>query len=193
MNETSLQKIAGMAANLAGDPSVAQGVIDHAQGIRFISMLENMRMDQNLSQRELAQQMGYTPSRLSRMEASADADLKFGDILAYTNALGMNMSILFDSQRLPAAQRIKQHVAAIHTLLEDLCRLAKHVGQGDEIAGKINEFYKEVLFNFLLGYKRNYSQLPDGAPLRFNAETDENYFENNEETANRKSCLTVEK
>ena len=165
----TLGEIAKMVANLADDPSIEQGVLDHAQKTRFVFMLIGKRIDQNLSQRELAKKMGYTPSRLSRMEASADADLKFGDILAYTRALGVNMNISLESEKQPAAHRIKGHVAAIHTLLEELCELAKHVGREDVLAAKIKEFYGEVLLNFLLGYVKNYDALPDNTPLRFPA------------------------
>jgi len=166
----TLHEVANMAAELCGDPSAEQGVLDHAEKTRLIFMLVRMRMDQNISQRELAKKMGYTPSRLCRMEAGADADLKFGDILAYLNALGMNMCVTFDSEQQPAAHRIKSHVAAIHKLLGELCALARHVGKEDKIAGKINEFYREVLFDFLLGYVENYDNLPDSAPLQFTGE-----------------------
>jgi len=170
MKNSILHEVAKMAAQLCDDPAAEQGVLDHAQRVRLISMLERMRIDQNLSQREMAKKMGYTPSRLCRMEASADADLKFGDILAYINALGMNMCLTFDSEQQPAAHRIKSHVAAIHKLLEELCALAKHVGQGDLLASKIKEFYGEVLFNFLLGYVKNYDALPESPPLQFPVE-----------------------
>lgn len=60
---------------------------------------------------------------------------------------------------LPAADQIKQHVFSIHEKLESLVRIAKEVDGDTEIVGKINQFYGEVLFNFLLKFQSSHSKL----------------------------------
>ena len=59
MNKTILEEVAEMSARLVGDPAIKKGIYEHAEKTRFIFMLETMRMNQGLSQRELARKMGY--------------------------------------------------------------------------------------------------------------------------------------
>ena len=169
MKTTSENDVEKLAVALAGDPSVVDGMRKHRQETQFICCLTQMRNSKEISQREMAKKMGVSPSKLCRMEASADADLNFGDIQAYVCALDMDMSVLFNSPSLPAATRIKQHVITIHALLQELCKISEQVGKSDDITHKIKTFYAEVLFNFLLGFEKSYSKLPFDEPLRFPA------------------------
>lgn len=127
-----------------------------------------MRVEKKLSQRDLAKRMGVGPSKVCRMEACTDKDLNLGDVMLYSKALGVNMSVLFDDPALPAADRIKHHVFAVHDLLEQLMKLAHQVGGDDSICAKINQFYGEVLFNFMRGFGNCYSKLPGATPIRLN-------------------------
>ena len=103
----TLQEIAKMAAELCGNPDAEQGVLDHARRVRIISMLEMARVVKGWSPREMARKMGCTPYRLNRMEASADADLRLGDIVAYAKALGVDMSIVFNSEEFPESRPVQ--------------------------------------------------------------------------------------
>lgn len=60
---------------------------------------------------------------------------------------------------MPAADQIKQHVFSIHEKLESLVRIAKEVDGDTEIVGKINQFYGEVLFNFLSKFESSHPKL----------------------------------
>ncbi|NTW34341.1 MAG: transcriptional regulator, partial [Bacteroidetes bacterium] len=60
---------------------------------------------------------------------------------------------------LPAADQIRQHVFSIHEKLESLIRITKEVDDDTEIVGKINQFYGEVLFNFLSKFESSHSKL----------------------------------
>jgi len=169
MKTISENDVEKLAVALTGDPGVVDGMRKHRQETQFIYSLIQMRNAKGMNQREMAKKMGVSPSKLCRMEASADTDLSFGDIQAYVSALDMDMSILFDSPSLPASTRIKQHVVAVHALLQELCKISKQVGGGDDITRKIKAFYAEVLLNFLLGFEKSYSKLPFDEPLQFPA------------------------
>jgi len=67
---------------------------------------------------------------------------------------------MFVDSSLPAAARIQQCVEKIHQDLKSLAKLATEVGAEDSIAQEINRFYREVLFSFLIKYKKNHDQLP---------------------------------
>ncbi len=158
--------MAMLAASLTGDPEAAARVSAHQAETRFVRTLIAMRIEKKLSQRDLAKTMGVAPSKVCRMEASADRDLNLGDVMLYTKFLGVNMSVLFDDPALPAADRIKHHVFAVHDLLEQLMKLAHQVGGDASICAKINQFYGEVLFNFMRGFGNSYSKLPGATPIR---------------------------
>jgi len=155
-----------LAASLTGDPEAAARVVTHQAETRFVRALIDMRVEKKLSQRDLAKKMGVGPSKVCRLEASADRDLNLGDVMLYSKALGVNMSVLFDDPALPAADRIKHHVFAVHDLLEQLMKLAHQVGGDDSICAKIKQFYGEVLFNFMRGLGNCYSKLPGATPIR---------------------------
>ena len=155
-----------LAASLTGDPEAAARVAAHQAETRFVRTLIDMRVEKKLSQRDLAKKMGVGPSKVCRMEACNDKELNLGDVMLYSKALGVNMSILFDDPALPAADLIKHHVFAVHDLLEKLMKLAHTVGGDDTLSGKIKQFYGEVLFNFTLGLGNSFSKLPGGSPIR---------------------------
>ena len=155
-----------LAASLTDDLAAAARVASHQAETSFVRTLIDMRVGKSLSQRNLAQKMGVGPSKVCRMESSADKDLNLGDVMLYAKALGINMSVMFDDPALPAADRIKHHVFAVHDLLEQLMKLAHQVGDDDTIAAKIKQFYGEVLFNFIRGLGNCYSKLPGVTPVR---------------------------
>ena len=155
-----------LAASLTGDPEAVQRVAEHQTKTHFVRTLIDMRVAKKLSQRELAERMCVSASKVCRMEASSDESLNLGDVFLYLRALGMTMSVMFDDPALPAADRIKHHVFAVHDQLERLWELACQVGGDDEIPEKIKQFYGEVLFNFLVGLGDSYSKLPGTTPIR---------------------------
>ena len=170
MNRKETNTAAFMAADLAGDPEVTTRVQAHQSETRFVRTLIDMRVERKLSQRDLAKKMGVGPSKVCRIEAHSDKELNLGDVMLYARALGVNMSVLFDDPALPAADRIKHHVFAVHDLLEQLMRLSRQVGGEDTISAKIKQFYGEVLFNFMRGIGDCYSKLPGVRPIRLDGE-----------------------
>ena len=55
------------------------------------------RVRQNLSQKDVAQKMGVSVSTISRMEDSADVDLRIGDLMRYASILGFKISLMVDN------------------------------------------------------------------------------------------------
>ena len=170
---TTLQETANLAASLAEDSKAAERVRAHEMNTRLVGMLVSLRASKKLSQRQLAKKMGVDASKVSRMEAGSDDQLRWGDVLRYMRALGVNASLLVDDPSLPAAERIKHHVLTAHKLLEQLRALAHDLGHGEEITAKIKEFYGEVLFNFMLRFCDSYVKLPQAGPVNVTSESDE--------------------
>jgi len=151
---------AAAAAFLAEDPKVEDRVNDEIKHSKVVSSLLQMRVDKGLTQEQIAKAMGCDDSVISRIESGNDRQLKWADIAGYCHALKIGMTVVFSDHSLPAAERIRQCVFKIHQDLEHLARLAKEAGAEDKIAIEINRFYREVLFNFLVGFQKNHGMLP---------------------------------
>ena len=108
MSDKTRRELAEMAARICGCDAdeFEQGMREHAERNQLGIMLEDMRVDKGWSQNKMAKLMGYSLYRLSRMEASADADLRFGDILACLKVFGMEMSITLKSSEFPEGRTV---------------------------------------------------------------------------------------
>ena len=104
---------------------------------------------------------GCDPGRISRMEGGNDHSLRIGAIRDYLSAPGVRMSMTFEDHELPAADRIKSYVYAIHHQPNKLAELASEVDGDDEPIDKIRIFYGEVLFNFPARYADSHKALYD--------------------------------
>ena len=153
------KSVADAAAFLAVDDSVKNLVeeeIDHSQ---IVNNLLRHRLRKGISQKELSKSMGCDSSKISRMEAGNDLQLKVGDIMQYASALGIDMNVVFEDKTLPVAEQIKSHVFSIHEQLEQLVVIAKQVDGDKLIIDKIKAFYGEVLLNFLLRFTDSHKKL----------------------------------
>ena len=123
------------AASLAGDEKVKQQVDEEICCSQLVNTLLQLRIEKGISQKELAKRIGCDPSKISRLEAGNDLQLKIGDVRQYLSALDVTMNMVFEDTSLPVAKKV----------------------DGDEvIINKIHVFCSEVLFNFLsrVGDKR---------------------------------------
>jgi transcriptional regulator with XRE-family HTH domain len=157
--KTRFKNTADAAAHLAENPDVAPAVQQEIQRNTLVSTLLAMRIGKGLTQETIAQRMGCDPSKISRIESGNDEQLKWLDIIGYTIALQVQMSVLFDDESLPPAVRIKQCVFKIDDDLRKLALMAQEFDGDNRTAEKINEFYKEVLFNFLKRFTANQERL----------------------------------
>ena len=80
------------AAFLAEDDAVKSEVEEEVENSRIVNKLLQLRASKGVTQRELAERMGCDPSKISRMEAGNDLQLKMGDVLQYLSALDVTMS-----------------------------------------------------------------------------------------------------
>ena len=163
--KTHMKTAADIAADLAGDKHIKDLVEKEVNQSKLVMTISRIRIEKGVSQKELAQKMGCTQSKISKIESGPDERINWGDLVEYLDALGVEMSILLDEPSLPAALRIKQHVLATKHLLDELAEIAKDVDDDNDIVSKIHEFYGEVLFNFLLKYEESVQKLNKGVEI----------------------------
>ena len=159
MEDLRFTSIGDAAAYLAGDEKVKQQVDEEICCSQLVNTLLQLRIEKGISQKELAKRIGWDPSKISRLEAGNDLQLKMGDVRQYLSALDVTMNMVFEDTSLPVAEQIKQHVFLIHEKLEELVKLAKQVDGDEVIINKIHVFCSEVLFNFLSRFGDSYKKL----------------------------------
>jgi transcriptional regulator with XRE-family HTH domain len=156
---TKRTSVSEVAARLADDPKAGQEVEAEIRKSQLVTALIGLRLRKGMSQKEVAERMGWDPSKVSRMESGGDGYLRWADVLNYVRALGVTMSVCMEDSSLPAATRIKQHVFRIRDLLQELVEIARQLQGEVDIQEKIDQFYGEVLFNFLVRFDRGYQDL----------------------------------
>jgi transcriptional regulator with XRE-family HTH domain len=135
-------------------------VRNEIQAGQLLSILVSMRVSKGLTQEHVAASMQCDPSTVSRIESGSGRELKWSDIVGYLGAMpDVHMSIMFDDQSLPPETRIKECVFQIDADLQRLAQMAQQFDGDEQISGKVNQFYKEVLFNFLVRFLKHRERL----------------------------------
>ena len=116
--------VAGFFGQLVEDDAVATAITKATERRTLITQLVAHRVRSGMSQGDIGKKLQRSQSSVSKIEHATDEDLRFGDILAYTRALGLSVTITMADQKLDAVTRIKHHAFRIKELLEqivDLC------------------------------------------------------------------------
>jgi predicted XRE-type DNA-binding protein len=118
--------------------------VDYINNRRLSRLLTVMRSQKGMSQREAAQKCECTQSRISKLEYKEDRKITIGELLDYSDALDLEMSLVFLPKKLRIVDRVKLHAAQIEYLLHRLVSLSK----GDDAMGKaVDAFHNECLVN----------------------------------------------
>jgi len=112
---------------------------------RVVDELCQMRTRAGLTQAQIAERIGCTQSRISKLEGSVDRDLSLGEIFDYVKATGSQISMGI-GKPLTHVQSVKAHAAGIRKHLRSLADLAK---KHDELESEIQAFFGEAFFNLL--------------------------------------------
>ncbi len=133
---------------------------------RIVKDLMVLRAAHGLSQADVAEKMGCTQSRISKLESSEDSTLTLGDLARYASAVGFRVGVVVEPRETTAVERVKSLALQIkHQLdrLTDLARDDRKIAQG--IAG----FFSEAFFNMVRILEDSAKKLPcdpeSGEPL----------------------------
>jgi transcriptional regulator with XRE-family HTH domain len=169
------------AQNTPGE--IREEVQKLAASTRVVDELCRMRTRAGLTQAQIAERIGCTQSRISKMEGSIDRDLSLGEIFDYVKATGSQISIGI-GKPLTHVQSVKAHAAGIRKHLRSLADLAK---KHDELEPDIQAFFGEAFFNLL----KILSEC-QGALERERVETELEVFSQREESGASASEAAVE-
>ncbi|MCY2987527.1 MAG: helix-turn-helix domain-containing protein [Planctomycetota bacterium] len=124
---------------------------------RVVKQLIALRAAKGLSQKDIADQMKCSQSRVSKLENGTDDDMRLGDLRAYANALGYSTGFLFSDRKMTTVEEVKHHAFCIKQLMDRLAHLA---GRDEGIAQAVSAFFGEAFFNLVKIIQDSASKLP---------------------------------
>ena len=133
-----------MVDDLSEDKTFAEEFEEQASRRELVKALFVLRCSANMSQKDVAERMGCTQSRVSKLESGTDDDLGLGDLQAYAAALGLETRIVLARKGRTLVDEVKYHAFAIKRLLEHLAEL---VGDEGSMAKGVLGFFSEAVFN----------------------------------------------
>lgn len=117
--------------------------------------LFTMRCSKGVTQKEMAEKLKCTQSRVSKLEHSGLDAIKVSDLVSYADALGLNTSIAFH-ENMNSVESVKFHAFEIKKHLDHLADLAH---RDDDIFEGVKNFYNEYLLSILRLFKQSESKL----------------------------------
>jgi transcriptional regulator with XRE-family HTH domain len=163
--KTTFASVAEMVRETTDDDAFAAAFEGRLRGRGIVKELMVLRAVRGLSQGDVASRLGCTQSRISKLESSADADIRLGDLARYASAVGFRVDVVLESRETTAVERVKRLAARIKDQLDHLAGLAR----GDrKIAQGVASFFNEAFFDLVKLLQGSAEKLPrdaeDGEP-----------------------------
>jgi transcriptional regulator with XRE-family HTH domain len=149
--------VSDMVRDLAEDRAFADEFAKRLAARQLIKVLTVLRARAGLSQQELAEKLACTQSKVSKLESSNDADVRLGDLVNYTGAVGYEMRVFFVPKGQKIVDEVKMHAFVIRRLLDRLVQLA---GVNGVITKAVARFLGEAAFNLTRLVKEAAAGLP---------------------------------
>src|SRR5271165_6718639 len=127
------------------DLGTPQEIVDSVKDVEnqeAVNILVSMRVAKGLTQKELADMLGCTQGRISKLEQGRDEDLRLKDFLDYTRATEDAVWITIGAPNI--SETIKLHVHAIRRLVPEMVPLA---GGDQAIIDGISRFLDDILMD----------------------------------------------
>jgi transcriptional regulator with XRE-family HTH domain len=157
--------VSQMVRETSDDPAFKELFENTLRARRIVKDLTVQRAVHDLSQKDIAQKIGCTQSKISKLETTNDADLRLGDLARYADALGLRVNIVLEPKECTSVSRIKTLVFRIK---HELDRMAKLAANDHMIAEGVSGFFGEAFFNLVKIIQASAKKLPprpeDGNP-----------------------------
>ncbi|MDD3925308.1 MAG: helix-turn-helix transcriptional regulator [bacterium] len=152
--------VSEMAKHLTDDKDFQTQLDKEIAGKSMAKTLFVLRCSHGVTQKEMAERLGFTQSRISKLENAPIDAIKVSDLVAYAKALDLNLSIAFhqgQTKNTTSVDCVRFHTLQIKKHLDNLAKLAH---KDDDIFAGVVKFYSETLVNFLQLFSRSAAKLP---------------------------------
>lgn len=149
--------VSQMLKDNAPDESFREEFGKYVSQRRIVKHLLAMRAVKDVSQKEIADRLNCSQSRISKLENGVDDDLRLGDLRGYLSALGLKLGLVVADRDWTAVDEIKHHAFSIKKLMD---RLAHFANLDDKIARGVSDFFGEAFLNLVSMIQDSASKLP---------------------------------
>jgi transcriptional regulator with XRE-family HTH domain len=146
-----------MVRATADDEAFADQFEQRTARRRVINHLVSLRAAMGLTQKDIAERMGCTQGRVSKLENSLDEAITVGDLRKYASALGLSTQFTLMPKETRAVDRVRFHAMQIQSTVDGLAGLTKN---DPAIARGAAAFFGEAAFNLLLILQEAAGRLP---------------------------------
>lgn len=154
------QKTAGsILADLCDEPGLEAEVNAIANKTKLITDLLIARMKADITQIEMAERLGWAPSKVSRFENKQDVDIKIGELVEYSKALGIGLGVHIESPETNSATIVSNCVTQINHSLTKLTELAKEYNDDPAIVQGIALFQANVLLQLMVDSEKHVNSI----------------------------------
>lgn len=153
----SYKSVSEMIERLSSDETFKQRALKSIRERQVATLLFILRCKADLSQKEMAEKVGCSQSRISKIESSRDEDLSVKDLFDYAKALKLRLEIGYSHLSFKLVDQIKFHAFKMKEGLEQLCELTK---DDPEMTEGVRKFYGEAFVNVLSLITESYKKLP---------------------------------
>lgn len=124
MTSKRFESVTDLLRDISEDPKLADELEREVAGRQLVKLLIAHRVRSDLSQKEVAERMKCTQSKISKLESSVDNDLRLGDLQQYLDSIGLQIRLVIAPKSHKAVDEIKFHASCIKQLLLKLVKLA---------------------------------------------------------------------
>jgi len=128
----SFNNVKDMIEGLSEDDKFKKSALSEIENKTLAKFLFIQRCEHKLTQKQLADKIGCTQSRISKIESSYDSEITIKDLLDYGNAFNLQLGIEYRKKDIKTVDLVKYHAVKIKDHLEGLVRSA----EGDEALSK---------------------------------------------------------
>ena len=158
--------VAEMLLGTGSSKEIAEGYDKVRKKTRISRNLAELRCEAGLSQKEMAEKIGCTQSRISKIENALDSQVSLEDIHDYSRATKVLIHMVF-GPKMNLSKLVKYHALEMRTALKELATLAH---KDEEFDKAINGFFTEAFVNLLDIMDECRSELPKaGSKIDFKA------------------------
>ena len=121
-------------------------IVERIASRQIIKRLLALRATRGMSQKEVANRMNCSQSRISKLENGVDDDIRFGDMRDYLNAIDHDMSLFICPKQWESFQQIKFSAFRIRECLGQLVEMA---GDDPAIVQGVSKAHVETIVNLI--------------------------------------------
>jgi len=146
-----------MLRDVLGDDEFVADVEKHLAERQIGKKLFGLRNSLGMSQKDIADEMGCSQSRISKLESSRDADMRLGDLFDYLRAMDMDATVVVHGKDRNLVDHVKYHAACIKRLCDDLAKVAiddASISQG------VAKFFNDAALNMIAMLQDSAKELP---------------------------------